>query len=147
MRAGEPQRLLYDELDLTNLLSRGAAMRIRGRRLHLTERLSLRPDGLAGPLADADYAGVCVQGAREEAASGPLGLLTDAWVFDRILLIGRRAGGQRVAAWIEGVFVYSDTGFAALDLERVEEPRWEHSDLEIAPCDLAIREDLPAIAR
>lgn len=147
MRAGEPERLLYDELDLTDLLSRGAAMRIRGHRIHLVERLNVRPEVLAAPLAAADYGGVCLQGARVEAASGPLGLRSEAWVFDRLLLIGRRASGQRVAAWIEGVFVYSDAGFAALDLERVEEPRWEHSDLEIAPCDLAIREDLPQIAR
>jgi hypothetical protein len=76
-----------------------------------------------------------------------LGLQADGWIFDRFLLIGRRPSGRRIAAWVEGVFVYTDAGFTALDLERVEEPRWEHSDLEIAPCDLSIRNDLPERAR
>ncbi len=43
--------------------------------------------------------------------------------------------------------MFSDAGFGALDLERVETPRWEHSDLELAPCDMAIRNDLPEAAR
>lgn len=147
MRAGRPQRLLFDELDLAELLSRGAAMRIRGRRLDIERRLHVDGSNIASLLATAEYAGVCLQGARSEPAAGPLGLSSDAWVFDRLLLIGTRGSGQRVAAWIEGIFVYSNVGFRALDLERVEEPRWEHSDLELAPCDLAIRNDLPEIAR
>ena len=97
-------------------------------------------------LATAEYAGICLQGAREAPADGPLGLEMPGWVFDRFLLIGLRVPGQRLATWLEGVFLYTDAGFFALDLERVEEPRWEHSDLEIAPCDLSIRGDLPAIA-
>ena len=147
MRAGEPERLLFDDLDLQELLSPGAATRIRGRRLHLDRRLDVDGEDIASALASAEYAGICLQGARAEPAGGPIGLTSDGWVFDRMLLIGTRRGGQRVASWIEGVFVYSDIGFRALDLERVEEPRWEHSDLEIAPCDLAIRDDLPEIAR
>ena len=47
--------------------------------------------------------------------------------------VGLRCG---VAAWVEGVFVYSNAGFKAIDLQRVEAPRWEHADLEIATCDM-----------
>ena len=44
--------------------------------------------------------------------------------------------GRRVAAWVEGVFIQTDGGFVAIDLHRVEDPRCEHTDLEIAPCDM-----------
>lgn len=147
MAAGRPAELLYDDRDLEVLVDRGAVTRIAARRLAHAERLAPEPARLRVALASATYAGVCLQGARPEEAGGPIGLVADGWVFDRLLVIGRRPMNRRVAAWLEGVFVYSDAGFAALDLERVEEPRWEHSDLEIAPCDLSIRDDLPEIAR
>lgn len=147
MAAGDPRALLYQDTDLEVLLDSGATARVAARRLALDDRLAIDPDALRSPLASAEYAGICLQGARAVEAGGPIGLIADGWVFDRLLIIGRRPTGRRVAAWIEGVFVYSDAGFAAIDLERVEEPRWEHSDLEIAPCDLSIRNDLPEIAR
>jgi len=147
MAAGDPRALLYEDTDLDALLDSGATARVAARRLALDDRLAIDPDALRSPLASAEYAGICLQGARGVEAGGPIGLVADGWVFDRMLIIGRRPTGRRVAAWIEGIFVYSDIGFAAVDLERVEEPRWEHSDLEIAPCDLSIRNDLPEIAR
>lgn len=137
-----PSRLLYDELDLRELLDAAGATRFSARR-----GSSVRIGGGVVALDSARYAGICLQGAREEPANGVLGLRSRGWVFDRALVIGTRPGGRRVAAWLEGVFVFTDAGFGALDLERVEEPRWEHSDLELAPCDLAVRNDLPEAAR
>jgi hypothetical protein len=146
MRAGEPQRLLFDELDLRALLDTAGSTRITAHRLSLTARLGSTAD-FPTLLASAEYAGVCLQGAREESGGGVVGLAHDGWTIDRVLVIGIRPGGRRIAAWIEGTFVYTDAGIGALDLERVEQPRWEHSDLELAPCDFAIRNDLPEHAR
>ena len=146
MTAGEPERLLVDELDLRALLDPAGATRIGARRLEVDSTIGSTRD-FPTLLASAEYAGLCVQGARAETAGGVLGLRADGWIFDRMLLIGRRPSGRRIAGWLEGTFLYTDAGFAVLDLERVEEPRWEHSDLELAPCDLAIREDLPERAR
>ena len=52
--------------------------------------------------------------------------------------ISARLGGRRVASWVEGAFVYTREGFRALDLTRVEVPRWEHADLELAACDMEV---------
>ena len=147
MASGHPTRLLIHDSALPLLLDRPGVQRIAAHRLALADRLAVAPERLSGPLASATYAGICLQGARSVGVGDPPGLAQPGWVFDRVLIIGRRSSGQRVAAWLEGVFLYTDVGFGAIDLERVEEPRWEHSDLEIAPCDLAIREDLPEIAR
>lgn len=146
MRAGDPAGLLFDDLDLRSLLDGPAATRISAQRLGIAGRVG-DTGSFPGLLEDAEYAGVCVQGAREAGPGGALGLRSPGWVFDRLLVIGRRPTGRRIAAWIEGIWLYTDAGFRALDLERVERPRWEHSDLEIAPCDLSIRDDLPERAR
>ncbi|MBX3272510.1 MAG: hypothetical protein KF729_19785 [Sandaracinaceae bacterium] len=148
LSAGTPSSLLFADRDLEVLLQGAALQRFAARRLAPGGRDGgIEPGRLRAALASATYAGICVQGARSEEAAGLLGLVADGWVFDRLLLIGRQPSGRRIAAWIEGTFVYSDAGFGALALERIEEPRWEHTDLEIAPCDVAIRNDLPAIAR
>lgn len=146
LRAGAPERLLYDDLDLRELLDTAGATRLSARRLAAGPRLGVTVD-LEALLGSAEYAGICLQGARDEEPGGVLGLRRGGWVFDRALLIGRRPGGRRIATWIEGTFLFTDAGFGALDLERVETPRWEHSDLEIAPCDVAVRNDLPEAAR
>lgn len=146
LSAGDPARLLYDEVDLRTLLEGPAATRITVRRTRIADRIG-PTDDFVGLMSSADYAGICLQGARDEPAGGVLGLRSPGWVADRILIIGRRPSGQRIASWLEGLWLYSDQGFRAADFERVEEPRWEHSDLEIAPCDLSIRNDLPEIAR
>lgn len=146
LASGEPTRVLYDELVLRALLEPASATRLSARRGLLRRRIA-RASDLTSRLETATYAGICLQGAREEPAGGVLGLRSPGWVFDRALLIGTRPGGGRVASWIEGIFIFTDAGFGALDLERVENPRWEHSDLELAPCDFAVRDDLPDGAR
>jgi hypothetical protein len=88
-----------------------------------------------------------VSASRARAKSPAAVWWASRWTIERVLVIGIRPGGRRIAAWIEGTFVYTDAGIGALDLERVEQPRWEHSDLELAPCDFAIRNDLPEHAR
>ncbi|MGE0786763.1 MAG: hypothetical protein AB7S26_13910 [Sandaracinaceae bacterium] len=146
MANGEPQRLLIDEVDLRELLDASAATRVTVRRTQMEDRLG-PTDDFAGLMASAEYAGICVQGARDVEPGGPLGLRSPGWVADRVLVIGRRPSGQRIASWLEGLWLYCEHGFRAAELERVERPRWEHSDLEIAPCDLSIRNDLPDRAR
>jgi hypothetical protein len=146
MKAGDPGRLVFDDLVLRELLDSAAASRLSARRLSLAQRIG-STDDLPTLLDDAEYAGVCAQGARDEEEGGVLGLRAPGWTLERVLVIGTRPGGRRIAAWLEGLFVFTDAGFGALDLERVEEPRWEHSDLEIAPCDVAVRNDLPENAR
>lgn len=143
---GDPARVLYDVVELRALLEPSVATRLSARRPSLGRRLGPHRSS-RGLLQRARYAGICLQGARELPAGGVLGLRSPGWVFDRALLIGTRPSGRRIASWFEGIFVFTDAGFGALDLERVEEPRWEHSDLELATCDFAVRDDLPAIAR
>lgn len=85
----------------------------------------------------ARYAGLCVQSGRTELPAGIVGLRRTGFVFERGLLIGREAGGGELAGWVEGVFVLTEQGFVALEIERVETPRRDHSDLELAECELA----------
>lgn len=144
LREGRPERLLFDDVALRALLSSDAATRFAARRSMLSARVGDTHE-MPALLASAEYAGLCLQGVRVEPPDGILGLQRAGWVADRALVIGRRPSGRRIAAWIEGTFVYSDAGFGALDLERVEQPRWEHSDLELAPCDIAVRRDQPAV--
>jgi hypothetical protein len=143
---GEPQRLVFDELELRALVDTAGATRLTARRESLHRRLGDNTD-LPTSMAGARYAGICLQGARDEQRGGVLGLRADGWLIDRALVIGTRPGGRRIASWLEGPFLFTDAGFGALDLESVESPRWEHSDLELAPCDFAIRNDLPEEAR
>lgn len=143
---GQPQRLVFDDVELRAILDTAGATRLTARRETLDHRLGDTSD-LETSMAGAEYAGICLQGAHDESAGGVLGLRADGWLIDRALVIGRREGGRRIASWLEGPFLFTDRGFGALDLERVERPRWEHSDLEIAPCDFSIRNDLPDEAR
>jgi hypothetical protein len=91
----------------------------------------------------ARYAGLCVQSGRSEPPAGVLGLRQPGFVFERGLLIGREAGGGELAGWVEGVFVLTEQGFVALEIERVEPPRRDHSDLELAECELADHRSSP----
>ena len=85
----------------------------------------------------ATFAGFCAQGAREEAPRAGLGLTHAGWVLERILLVARGgAAAAGSASWVEGDFVYTDRGWRVLSLRRVETPRRQHSDLELAPCDV-----------
>jgi hypothetical protein len=146
MCAGDPARLVFDDLALRVLLDTAGATRVSAQRASLAVRIG-STDDFRTLLDDADYAGICLQGARDEPAGGALGLRAPGWSIERALIIGRKANGQRIAAWLEGPFLFTDAGFGAIDLERVEEPRWEHSDLELADCEFAVRNDLPEAAR
>jgi len=85
----------------------------------------------------ARYAGLCIQSGRLELPSGAVGLSKAGFVFERGLLIGREPAGGELAGWVEGVFVLTQDGFVALEIERIEPPRRDHSDLELAECELA----------
>lgn len=85
----------------------------------------------------ARYAGLCIQSGRHELPSGAIGLSKAGFVFERGLLIGREPAGGELAGWVEGVFVLTQSGFVALEIERIEPPRRDHSDLELAECELA----------
>jgi hypothetical protein len=87
-------------------------------------------------LSAATYAGICVQQGRSESAGGTLGLRQPGFLFERALVVGTEPGGGAVASWVEGRFVHTDAGFGALVLERVEPPRRDHADLELAVCEL-----------
>jgi hypothetical protein len=86
----------------------------------------------------ARYAGLCVQQGRSEPSGGPIGLRAPGFVFERALLIGREPDGGPVASWVEGEFLNTDAGFGALTLERVEPPRRDHADLELAQCEIRV---------
>jgi len=137
LRDGHPESLLADDVALRSLLEPEAASRYTALRMATGARLAIQPEEFS-PLAHADYQGVCVQGVRLERARDRIGLKSAGWVFDRALIAGVQPGGRRMAAWVEGTFVYTPEGFVALDLSRVEAPRWEHSDLELAPCDMQV---------
>jgi len=81
------------------------------------------------------YGGFCAQGGREEPANGPLGLKEPTWVLDRVLVVAAD-GHRRAASWVDGLFVYTTRGWIAVDLHEAESPRPDHSDLELAPCDV-----------
>jgi len=129
--------LLFDDQALRALLRSEAAGRASVLRLNASAHLSV-PEAPRALLGRTSYAGACVQELRDEAAGGPGGLRAAGWAFHRILVVGREPGGGHVATWVEGQFVYSDAGFGAVVVERVETPRRDHSDLEIATCDLRV---------
>lgn len=131
---GAPLRLLYGDEELAELLTASAATQQRA----LRQRPREVPAERLRELSATRFAGLCAQGSRLAPPGGALGLRAEAWTLQRVLVIGARDGRRRLAAWVEGDFVYSDRGFRALDIRRVEAPRWEHSDLEIATCDLRV---------
>ncbi len=110
---------------------------------------SARRAGSGGPLvsqrglggvswASSRFAGLCVQGLRRAEPGGAEGFARPAWLFERMLLVARRPGGDRVAAWVEGTFLWTPRGWRIAFLEGVEAPRWEHADLDLARCDLSV---------
>jgi len=134
---GRPQATLLDELGLRRVVDDAAATRYSARRAGISLRLGVRPEAFES-FRSAEFMGICGQGARERPAGGVLGLLEPTWTLERLLVVGRRPSGRRIAAWIEGIFVLTDQGLWALDLSRAEAPRWEHSDLELAACDVEV---------
>jgi hypothetical protein len=134
---GAPTDLLVDDVGLRGLLDSQSATRFAALRVGISARLGTHAVDFQ-PLREARYGGVCLQASRLEPAGSALGLRADGWVFDRALVMGLQPGGRRVASWVEGAFVYTREGFRALDLTRVEVPRWEHADLELAACDMEV---------
>ena len=129
--------VLYTIADLPKILDPGAVERIKALRLGLGSRVSLDPER-HGRFAETTLYGLCVLGARVENPGGDVGVSQPAWVIERALLVGERGGGQRLGAWFEGTFVHSNVGLRAIDLRRVEVPRWEHADLELVRCDMQV---------
>lgn len=133
--AGDLSGLVADDLALRAILHGDAASRAAALRVSGTPRNGYRARDFE-VLRGGALAGVCVQNARLERASGPLGLLRDAWVFDRALVAVTGTSGERLGFWLEGSFVYTAKGFIAIAIARLEIPRWEHADLGLAPCDM-----------
>lgn len=137
---GSPQAILFEDEILTELLEPEAAQSARAVRVaplyahadRLTVLREARPDSL------------CIQGGTEaRRGDPPFALRGAAWSFERALVSGRRPGGRRVALWVEGTFVLTNRGFGAIGLRRVEDPRWEHSDLELTTCDVRVELGTP----
>jgi hypothetical protein len=137
LASGAPSRIVIDDATLRALLLPEAASRVAAQRLAPPIAIAVRDDDRA-LLRSARYAGLCIQEGRAEPRAGAVGLRHPGFVFDRALLVGRDAGGGAIASWIEGRFVHTDAGFAALSLERVEPPRRDHADLELAECELRV---------
>lgn len=133
-RAGQPRAALAPASDLDDLLSPAGRFRIERSRARLTDT-AIEARGAARAWQGARFAGVCAQGAQLEPAARGLGLREPAWVMKRLLIVGQ-VGNTRVAAWLGGAFVYTQAGFRALSLDRIETPRGNHADLELAPCDV-----------
>jgi len=132
----------------TRLLATAAQLRLLVTPETVSRYTALRASASPAPPAgqfesfiQSRYDGICLQGARLEPARTVMGLRAEAWVFDRALISGVQPGGRRLAVWVEGTFIYTSQGFVALHIARVEEPRWEHADLELAPCDMEARVD------
>lgn len=90
-------------------------------------------------LRNAQYAGVCLQGGREEAAGTPPFLPRAAgWVVERVLVVADDVRAGRMAGWVEGTFVLTDRGFVAIVIDRIEAPRQHHADLEMGACDMEV---------
>jgi hypothetical protein len=143
LHEGAPEQVLFDDAAVNALLTPNAATRARALRAGLSTRLQIEPVRFQ-VLGDASPDAICVQGTRiAEPGDVQFGNQDRAWVFERALISGEQPGGRKVAAWVEGTFVFTDAGFGAIDLSRVEAPRWEHSDLELATCDVRVSLSTP----
>jgi len=127
--------LLLDDQGLRAVLEPEQASRVAALRSSPGADLPVPQDAGNTAFANAAYSGLCIQGARMESAGSPLGLRRAAFVLDRALVAGVEPGGGRVAAWLEGTFVLTDQGFYAIAVQRLETPRRDHADLDLAPCD------------
>lgn len=135
---GTPWSLLLEDDELRLILSPEDATRFSVRRGDVRSRLREAASRVPAALSGASYVGVCAQDSRDEPGGSALGLVRRTWVVSRALVAGRIGGGsRRIALWVDGTFVATTAGFRAVDLERIETPRWEHSDLEILACDVS----------
>ncbi|MFT3921342.1 MAG: hypothetical protein QM778_02285 [Myxococcales bacterium] len=134
IRADAPEQALAPAAELDELLPSPTRTRIEQERRRPIHQAASVP-GHPAVWSAASYAGFCAQGAREEPAGGALGLGGAAWLLDRLLVVADLGNG-RSASWVEGRFLFTDQGWRALTLSRVETPRAGHSDLDLAPCDV-----------
>lgn len=133
LRESQLEPVLVSYADLDAFLTPTGRIRVEH------ERSSHRPYLLEAAAyrawARASYVGFCIQGTHAELANHAYGLRGDAWIVDRVLVVARR-GRSRTASWVEGTFLYTDQGWKALSVSRIEPPRSHHTDLEVAPCDV-----------
>jgi hypothetical protein len=134
LASGDGSGLLLDDDAMRSVLQPAAASQAAVVR---SGGFEAAPDS-GSVLRGATYVGLCVQRARTEGAGGRAGLREPGFLLERVLVVGADPGGGRIAAWVEGTFVLTDRGFYALALQRLELPRRDHADLEIAPCDFQI---------
>lgn len=140
MRTGELKRVLINPQRRAEMLRPEVVDRmVHGR----SADASALPPAERALWREGSYAGLCVQSGRLELPFGVVGLKTKGFLFERGLLIGREPGGGALAGWVEGVFVLTNAGFVAIAIQRIEPPRRDHSDLELAECELADRRPPP----
>jgi hypothetical protein len=137
LATGHPEAVMLDDGAVNALLLPEAATRAAALRMTGGPALHLAADQRA-LLQSARYAGLCVQQGRAEPSGGTIGLRAPGFVFERALVIGREPDGGALASWVEGKFLNTDAGFAALTVERVEAPRRDHADLELAECEIRV---------
>jgi hypothetical protein len=133
LRAGRLEPVLVRRGELDRLLTLDGQMTVDHEREE--QALSLSLSGTARAWATSSYQGFCAQEAHAEPGGSAYGLRRDAWIVPRLLVVARR-GKSRTAAWVEGRFFYSNRGWLALSVGRIEPPRSHHTDLEVAPCDV-----------
>jgi len=129
-----PSELVFDDLALGYLLNPVAVTRAVAQRDSMPAYAGV-PQGGFELLRDAAFDGACFQALRDEPAGTVVGLLRPGWMFERVLLVGREPTG-RVALWLEGEFVWTESGFGAIAIHSAEAPRRGHSDLELSVCDV-----------
>jgi hypothetical protein len=131
---GQLAGLALDDGALRSVLLPDAAQRALTRRAQ-SPAIHVPTDARA-LFGAARYAGICVQQGRVEPEAGVVGLRHVGFLFERALLVGREPGGGAIASWVEGRFVHTTNGFEVLDFDRVESPRRDHADLDLAVCEL-----------
>jgi hypothetical protein len=131
---GALAQVLLDQDELFAVLAPAAARRVASARALV--RVSEPSQDARAQWSSVRFAGLCVQQGRVEPAGGVLGLTQAGFVFERALLEGRDPAGAPLGAWVEGVFLLTERGFFAVALERIEAPRRDHADLELAVCEL-----------
>lgn len=125
--------LVFGDATLERLLDPAAALRATARRD--AEIGSSGPAPGLAVLRGSTYVGACIQGLRDEPPGSVIGLRQPGWLFERMLLVAQEPTG-RIAFWVEGEFLWTDLGFGAISIQPPETPRRNHSDLELAVCDV-----------
>ena len=132
LQSGQETQLLLTDAELEELLEPEALTQARRRRgLVASSSAEARQ-----AWRNTTFHGICLQGVRQEPPGTAVGLRAEAGVVERVLVVGRRPDRARLATWVEGLLVRTPRGLRAIAFFPIEPPRWEHSDLEIASCDV-----------